>query len=238
SLNPARSFGVNVILGQFPGYHWIYWLGPFLGALLAVGFYRFVKALEYETANPGQDFNEKEAEVFQFDEENAATGADVARPVVAIGNPEYVANETGLHPTGSHDSAASPPGSSSSATAANRVPTTMAGPNGNGSGRVAPLAPTATTAGPSVSPTDKLRAPDASYRDGPAAEAGAQQPNLGGSYRVPGRIADNSSPSLAQSLPATYNIGGLLSGSVGTGTRSADQDPEDMFYDAVKNGEK
>lgn len=36
--------------------------------------------LEYETANPGQDFNQAEAEVFQFDEENAATGADVLPP--------------------------------------------------------------------------------------------------------------------------------------------------------------
>lgn len=67
---------------DFTGYHWIYWLGPFLGSILAVSFYRFVKVLEYETANPGQDFNEKEAEVFEFDEENAATGADVSRPNV------------------------------------------------------------------------------------------------------------------------------------------------------------
>jgi len=80
SLNPARSFGPCVVLANFPSYHWIYWLGPALGALLAVGFYRFVKMLEYETANPGQDFNEHEAEVFEFDEENAATGNDVMRP--------------------------------------------------------------------------------------------------------------------------------------------------------------
>jgi aquaporin related protein len=36
--------------------------------------------LEYETANPGQDFNEHEADAFSFDEENAPTGAHVARP--------------------------------------------------------------------------------------------------------------------------------------------------------------
>ena len=80
SLNPARSFGPCVVLKSFPGYHWIYWVGPALGALIAVGFYRFVKILEYETANPGQDFNEKEDDAFQFDEENAATGEDVERP--------------------------------------------------------------------------------------------------------------------------------------------------------------
>jgi len=51
-----------------------------MGSILAVIFYRFVKVLEYETANPGQDFNEQEADAFEFDEDNAATAADVARP--------------------------------------------------------------------------------------------------------------------------------------------------------------
>ncbi|WPH01421.1 aquaporin-1 [Acrodontium crateriforme] len=83
SLNPARSFAPCVILRNFPSYHWIYWLGPCLGSIIAVGFFRFVKTLEYETANPGQDFNEKEAEHFDFDEENAATAADVARPDIS-----------------------------------------------------------------------------------------------------------------------------------------------------------
>lgn len=55
SLNPARSFGPAVVSGQFPGYHWIYWIGPALGALITAGYYRFVKALNYEEANPGQD---------------------------------------------------------------------------------------------------------------------------------------------------------------------------------------
>ena len=34
SVNPARSFGPAVV-GGFAGYHWIYWVSPFLGALLA-----------------------------------------------------------------------------------------------------------------------------------------------------------------------------------------------------------
>ncbi|KAK0996828.1 Aquaporin-1 [Friedmanniomyces endolithicus] len=186
SLNPARSFGVNVILGHFPGYHWIYWLGPCLGALLAVGFYRFVKMLEYETANPGQDFNEKEAEVFEFDEDNAATGADVSRPTVGVASPQLGADENALRSIGSHDSAASPLGPSGSPVVHDQVPTTLSGPNGNGAGRVATLAPTASTAGPSALSLNKTRAPDASYRDGPAAEAGAQVPRIGGDYRVSG----------------------------------------------------
>ena len=55
SLNPTRSFGPCVATANFPGYHWIYWLGPFLGALISGGYYRFVKYNNYEEANPGQD---------------------------------------------------------------------------------------------------------------------------------------------------------------------------------------
>ncbi|KAF2632527.1 aquaporin [Macroventuria anomochaeta] len=55
SLNPARSFGPDVATKRFDGYHWIYWVGPLLGALLAVLLYRLLKMLEYETANPGAD---------------------------------------------------------------------------------------------------------------------------------------------------------------------------------------
>ena len=82
SVNPARSFGPCVAAADFPGYFWIYFVGPVLGALLAAGFYHFVKVREqrlgmavvligygegifadlftpqffnYEDANPGQD---------------------------------------------------------------------------------------------------------------------------------------------------------------------------------------
>jgi aquaporin related protein len=51
SVNPARSFGPCVVTGSFNSYHWIYWVGPVLGAILASAFYLFVKALEYETVN-------------------------------------------------------------------------------------------------------------------------------------------------------------------------------------------
>jgi aquaporin related protein len=43
SVNPARSFGPCVAAASFPGYHWIYWLGPALGAVVAGGFYHFIK---------------------------------------------------------------------------------------------------------------------------------------------------------------------------------------------------
>ncbi|EMC91843.1 hypothetical protein BAUCODRAFT_54347, partial [Baudoinia panamericana UAMH 10762] len=50
SLNPARSFGPAVVNRYFHGYHWIYWLGPILGSIVAAGFYKLIKILEYETA--------------------------------------------------------------------------------------------------------------------------------------------------------------------------------------------
>ncbi|TVY87098.1 Aquaporin, partial [Lachnellula willkommii] len=52
SLNPARSLGPAVVQRSFPDYHWIYWIGPFCGALLAAALYKLVKSLEYENANP------------------------------------------------------------------------------------------------------------------------------------------------------------------------------------------
>ncbi|KZM21083.1 uncharacterized protein EKO05_0003566 [Ascochyta rabiei] len=60
SLNPARSFGPCVVTGVFDVEHWIYWVGPGLGAIIAVVFYKFIKMLEYEVANPGQDDDDKD----------------------------------------------------------------------------------------------------------------------------------------------------------------------------------
>ena len=80
SLNPARSFGPCVVVRTFENYHWIYWIGPLLGSLLASGFYKFIKMLEYETANPGQDFDENETQL--FDPER-----DTNRPMVNFSAP-------------------------------------------------------------------------------------------------------------------------------------------------------
>jgi len=55
SLNPARSFGPSVVLRDFEGYHWIYWLGPVLGSCLASGFYKLLKWLQYETVLGPED---------------------------------------------------------------------------------------------------------------------------------------------------------------------------------------
>ncbi|KAK5173440.1 Aquaporin-1 [Saxophila tyrrhenica] len=62
SLNPARSFGPALVLMSFPKEHWIYWAGPASGAVLAAGLYKFLKILDYERANPGQDASGRDGE--------------------------------------------------------------------------------------------------------------------------------------------------------------------------------
>ncbi|KAH9213880.1 aquaporin-like protein [Leptodontidium sp. 2 PMI_412] len=55
SMNPARSLGPAAINHSFPGYFWIYWVGPGLGSLLACAFYEILCFLHWKEANVGQD---------------------------------------------------------------------------------------------------------------------------------------------------------------------------------------
>jgi len=82
SLNPARSFGPCVATRNFPGYHYIYWFGPLMGTLLAWGMYKIVKSVEYQTVNPGQDFDDHEAAIFD-PPDNPESKEQVERPNVA-----------------------------------------------------------------------------------------------------------------------------------------------------------
>ncbi|KNZ48493.1 hypothetical protein VP01_562g5 [Puccinia sorghi] len=53
-MNTARSFGPAVVAG-FSSEHWIYWIGPTLGSLLAVAIYAFMKLFKYWKLSEGQD---------------------------------------------------------------------------------------------------------------------------------------------------------------------------------------
>ncbi len=52
---------------------------------MASGFYKFLQGLEYETANPGQDFDENETQLFDPEK-------DVNRPIVNVAAGEAVAD--------------------------------------------------------------------------------------------------------------------------------------------------
>ncbi len=43
SMNPARSFGPALVAGVWPA-HWIYWLGPLVGAVLGAAVYQGLRA--------------------------------------------------------------------------------------------------------------------------------------------------------------------------------------------------
>ena len=47
SLNPARSFGPALITWEF-NYHWIYWIAPIVGGLIAAGVYKILHTKEEE----------------------------------------------------------------------------------------------------------------------------------------------------------------------------------------------
>ena len=53
SMNPARSFGPALVAGVWKA-HWLYWVGPFLGASLAVGTYGYLRKGEaHDYRSPG-----------------------------------------------------------------------------------------------------------------------------------------------------------------------------------------
>ncbi|KAJ6553571.1 aquaporin-like protein [Mycena vulgaris] len=55
SMNTARSFGPALVTGFPTSYHWVYWVGPFLGSILGSTFYAVCKHSKYWTLNPHQD---------------------------------------------------------------------------------------------------------------------------------------------------------------------------------------
>lgn len=70
-----------MVTGIFDIEHWIYWVGPAVGAIIAVVFYKFIKILEYEVANPGQDDDDKDQE---FKEKEGTPDLESGTPVKKV----------------------------------------------------------------------------------------------------------------------------------------------------------
>ncbi|XP_030017219.1 aquaporin-4 isoform X2 [Sphaeramia orbicularis] len=60
SMNPARSFGPAVVTLNFEN-HWVYWLGPVLGAILAAALYEYLYC-------PDPEIKQRLKQVFQKDQ--------------------------------------------------------------------------------------------------------------------------------------------------------------------------
>lgn len=60
-MNPARSLGPSAVAGSFPGYHWIYYVGPYIGSLIATTFYWLLKSFDYTSVVSGQDSSDEKA---------------------------------------------------------------------------------------------------------------------------------------------------------------------------------
>ncbi|KAF9524739.1 putative aquaporin 1 [Crepidotus variabilis] len=97
AMNTARAFGPAAITGFPYTGHWVYWVGPFLGSLLGVAIYAFLKHSRYWNINPGQTAMDPErspadpvdtfkSTLTQSDDTGARRSGSLTRPSASTDN--------------------------------------------------------------------------------------------------------------------------------------------------------
>lgn len=77
-IDPARAFGPDVVNHSFPGYHWIYWLGPAMESFLAAGLYHILELFHWKEVNPGQDYDEEALRCIRASRKPLHPGSDTS----------------------------------------------------------------------------------------------------------------------------------------------------------------
>lgn len=78
SMNPARSFGPAIVTLNFEN-HWVYWVGPILGAVLAAGLYEYLYC-------PDPEMKKRLKQVFQKDSAGRYREVETDNLAVKVGS--------------------------------------------------------------------------------------------------------------------------------------------------------
>ncbi|GJJ68382.1 aquaporin rerated protein, other eukaryote [Entomortierella parvispora] len=89
SINPARAFATSVVARSFSREHWIFWFGPFGGAILAAALHILFRFLDYDQYSAGIDA-ENQAQYLRA--QAAVSGGDVHNVNYANNNANVNAN--------------------------------------------------------------------------------------------------------------------------------------------------